>query len=68
VAAAARVAHRGDVIDIDAQSEVRDGRQVIDPFGNAVRRADLQASTRSAFATTCLARNCAMIEVRCLRS
>ena len=66
--AAAGVAQGGDVIDIDAQSEVRDGRQVIDPFGNAVGHADLQASTRSAFATTCLARNCAMIEVRCLRS
>jgi hypothetical protein len=31
--AAARVTHRGDVIDIDTQSEMRDGRHVIDPFG-----------------------------------
>ena len=53
MAPAARVADGGDVIDIDAKAE---------------RREDHQPFTRSALATTALARNCAMIAVRCLRS
>ena len=57
MAPAARVADGGDVIDVDAEAQ-SGTRAVIaaHPF------------TRSAFATTVLARNCAMIAVRCLRS
>ena len=63
---AARVADGRDVVDIDAEAKMRDRGQLIAP---SVRATDgLHASTRSALATTSLARNCAMIELRCLRS
>ena len=68
VRAAASISYGRDVIDIDPEPEMRNRRQFIDPFGIPACCVALQALTRSAFATTCLARNCAMIEVRCLRS
>ena len=55
MAPAARVADGGDVVDIDAEAE-SGARLMRYPF------------TRSALATTGLARNCAMMAVRCLRS
>ena len=57
MAPAARVADGGDVIDIDAEAQARQRSSISSyPF------------TRSAFATTALARNCAMMALRCLRS
>ena len=57
MAAAARVADGGDMIDVDAKAQRRKPRRPSD-----------QPLTRAALATTALARNCAMIAVRCLRS
>ena len=57
MAAAARIADGRDMIDVDAETQERCGhRRARQPF------------TRSTLATTGLARNCAMIAVRCLRS
>ena len=56
--AAARVADGGDMIDVDAKAQERKPRRSI----------RCQPLTRAALATTALARNCAMIAVRCLRS
>ncbi len=65
--AAARVADGRDVVDVHAEAQVRRLRQVTDPL-EYKSWAGPYAFTRSAVATTFLARNCAMIEVRCLRS
>ena len=63
---AARVADGGDVVDVDAQAKMRNGRHVLSlMLSMNVRRYPV---TRSAAATTFLARNCAMIALRCLRS
>src|SRR5262249_59197840 len=78
---AAGVADGGNVIDIDAEPEgrgrhffavrsyARDLSAIATGFiGNCRRQARRQAFTRSAFATTSFARNCAMMELRCLIS
>ena len=57
---AARIAHGGDVIDIDAEA---DGKKRA--HGNLLAAG--YPLTRSAAAITFFARNCEMIEVRCLR-
>src|SRR5262249_43484615 len=76
------VTNGGDVIDIDAKGEVRSGHfspsqlapgiclPALDTgfVRNRRRQARRQAFTRSAFATTSFARNCAMMELRCLIS
>src|SRR2546423_473705 len=54
---AARIADRRDMIDIDAEAN-----------GKKCWHVPAHAFTRSALATTSFARNCAMIEVRCLMS
>ena len=56
---AARVTHGRDVIDVDAEADGRKSGHV-----NGSRAYPL---TRSAVAITFFARNCEMIEVRCLR-
>ena len=62
MAPAARVADGGDVIDIDAEARARRSHSNCPDLNRAY------PFTRSAFATTGLARNCAMMAVRCLRS
>src|SRR5262245_20149170 len=80
VPTAARVADGRDVIDVGAEAKVGKSRHDL----NSVRQsaaieltarspcvcdeATRHAFTRSAFATTSFARNCAMIELRCLMS
>jgi hypothetical protein len=59
------VADSCNVVDVDAQAKVR--KRCQDIYSSLCEAAP-QAFTRSAFATTFLARNWAMIEVRCLRS
>src|SRR5260370_4068831 len=70
VASAAGVTDGSDVIDIDAETKVGSRHSLLPSGrgpGNRPRRA-LQACTRSACATTSFARNCAIIELRCLIS
>src|SRR5262245_40280797 len=68
VASAAGVTDGSDVIDIDAEAKVRSRHSWL-PSGRAAGSSPcLQACTRSACATTSFARNCAMIELRCLIS
>ena len=62
---AARIAHGGDMVDIDAEADGRSGHIRCQPI--AVCPASPYPFTRSALATTFFARNCEMIEVRCLR-
>ena len=61
--AAARIAHGGDMVDVDAEADGRSGHVGRSPLC----RANAYPFTRSALATTFFARNCEMIEVRCLR-
>src|SRR2546430_14601535 len=84
VAAAARVADGGHMVDIDAEAKVWSQHvfavRSCHPRSSCLRSsckicggwrgqgAALQAFTRSACATTSFARNCAMIELRCLMS
>ena len=67
MAPAARIADGGDVVDIDAEAKIGIAGSIY-RLTRCVRHVSAHAFTRSAFATTSLARNCAMIEVRCLRS
>ncbi len=64
IAPAARIADGRDVVDVDAEAKRREGSHAVSSSWSAKPHA----FTRSACATTSLARNCAMIEVRCLRS
>ncbi len=67
--AAACVAHGGDVIDVHAESDREDShisRKVQSRIWYSAASPDYPF-TRSAAATTFFARNCEMIEVRCLR-
>src|SRR5580698_5402605 len=64
---AARVADGGDVIDVDAEAKGRARGHVVVLFRPGGRNAH-QPVTRSAAATTFLARSCEMIALRCLRS
>src|SRR5262249_23664991 len=84
VSSPAGIADGGDVVDVDAETKVwsrhscnRSYRQrpIYRPWGCALSALSRsppatspQAFTRSAFATTSFARNCAIIELRCLRS
>jgi len=63
MAPAARVANGRDVIDIDAKADGGHCGHVSYSLGRP-----RYAFTRSALATTSLARNCAMMEERCLMS
>ena len=65
---AARVADGRDVVDVDAEAKMRESPPRYRLVTRSPGPRKPHAFTRSAFATTSLARNCAMIEVRCLRS
>src|SRR5262245_4613835 len=70
VVSAAGVTDGSNVIDIDAEAKVGSRHSSL-PSGRAAGELPspcLQACTRSACATTSFARNCAMIELRCLIS
>ena len=69
MAAAPRIPDGSDVIDVDAEPNGKDShvRRRVRSRQREQAAFGGQPFTRSAFATTFFARNCEMIEVRCLR-